>query len=96
MFEITPLQDSMMRGQGDNRAQLEGGSLETLKHMVASGLGVTVLPSSAADVTQYGSNSLVTRPFVAPVPLRKVALAWRVSYPRHQAIDVLTDALRSS
>ena len=62
--------------------------------MVASGLGITVLPKSAADVASYGEDTLALRPFTDPVPLRTIALAWRVSYPRHQAIDILSDALR--
>jgi LysR family transcriptional regulator, hydrogen peroxide-inducible genes activator len=73
---------------------LEGSSLETLKHMVASGLGITVLPESAANVAQYGHHRLAVRPFTDPAPRRTVALAWRASYPRHQAIDILADALR--
>jgi LysR family transcriptional regulator, hydrogen peroxide-inducible genes activator len=73
---------------------LEGSSLETLKHMVASGLGITVLPESAANVAQYGHHRLAVRPFTDPAPRRTVALAWRASYPRHQAIDMLADALR--
>lgn len=73
---------------------LEGSSLETLKHMVASGLGITVLPQSAANVAQYGQHTLAVRPFADPAPQRTIALAWRATYPRHQAIDILTDALR--
>ncbi len=75
-------------------AVLEGSSLETLKHMVASGLGITVLPRSAADLAQYGGHALAVRPFTDPAPERIIALAWRVSFPRHQAIDILADALR--
>lgn len=84
------ISDRQTRGE----AVLEGSSLETLKHMVASGLGITVLPRSAANLAQYGERSLTVRPFVEPVPERTIALAWRVSYPRHQAIDLLRDALR--
>ena len=73
---------------------MEGSSLETLKHMVASGLGITVLPKSAADVVTYGEHSLAVRPFSEPAPRRTIALAWRASYPRHEAIDILTSALR--
>ena len=73
---------------------LEGSSLETLKHMVASGLGITVLPESAANLAQYGHHTLAVRPFASPPPKRTIALAWRATYPRHQAIDVLADALR--
>ena len=73
---------------------VEGGSLETLKHMVASGLGITVLPESAANEATYGNNALAVRPFESPAPCRSIALAWRVSYPRPEAIDILIDALR--
>ncbi|HUH37833.1 MAG TPA: LysR substrate-binding domain-containing protein, partial [Spongiibacteraceae bacterium] len=87
----------LLKGMGKATEQLrsvvEGGSLETLKHMVASRLGLTVLPRSAAGIDQYGGG-LVTRPFVAPAPKRTVALAWRASFPRHQAIDVISEAIR--
>ena len=68
---------------------LEGSSLETLKHMVASGLGVTVLPESALG--NMDDNLLATRPFREPVPFRTVALAWRASFPRGNAIDLLIE-----
>ncbi|WP_404367792.1 LysR substrate-binding domain-containing protein [Marinobacter sp.] len=68
----------------------EGSSLETIRHMVASGLGITILPLSAATAMQYQENILAVRPFVAPVPSRTVALAWRVTFPRPKAIDVLS------
>ena len=68
----------------------EGSSLETIRHMVASGLGITVLPLSAATGMKYQEDILVVRPFAAPVPFRTVALAWRVTFPRPKAIDVLS------
>jgi len=68
----------------------EGSSLETIRHMVASGLGVTVLPLSAATAIKYQEDVLAVRPFAAPVPFRTVALAWRVTFPRPKAIDVLS------
>ncbi len=88
------LQEAISERHSRGEAVLEGSSLETLKHMVASGLGITVLPESAANLAQYGDRALATRPFVAPVPERTIALAWRVSFPRHQALDLLRDALR--
>jgi len=66
---------------------LEGSSLETLKYMVASGLGITVLPESA--ISNLDLNLVTTRPFESPAPFRTVALAWRGSFPRGQAIDLL-------
>jgi LysR family hydrogen peroxide-inducible transcriptional activator len=88
------LQEAILDSRTRGEAVVEGSSLETLKHMVASGLGITVLPRLAANLAQYGEHSLTVRPFVQPVPERIIALAWRVSYPRHQAIDLLRDALR--
>ncbi|MDX1755114.1 MAG: hydrogen peroxide-inducible genes activator [Marinobacter sp.] len=67
----------------------EGSSLETIRHMVASGLGITVLPLSAATAMQYREDILVVRRFAQPVPYRTVALAWRVTFPRPKAIDML-------
>ncbi|RMF14840.1 MAG: hydrogen peroxide-inducible genes activator [Gammaproteobacteria bacterium] len=69
----------------------EGSSLETIRHMVASGLGITVLPQSAVQAGDDG-GLLTTRPFRAPVPSRTVALAWRVTFPRPKAIDLLAKA----
>lgn len=66
---------------------LEGSSLETLKHMVATGLGITVLPESA--ISNLDTNLVATRPFKSPIPYRTIALAWRASFPRGQAIDLL-------
>ncbi|MCB1887124.1 MAG: hydrogen peroxide-inducible genes activator [Rhodocyclaceae bacterium] len=82
-------------GSGLQRT-LEGSSLETIRHMVATGIGVTILPSSAADDLPEQNPLLAVRPFAAPQPSRKVALAWRVTYPRTGVIDVLTRAIRDS
>ncbi|MFT7299918.1 MAG: LysR family hydrogen peroxide-inducible transcriptional activator [Porticoccus sp.] len=76
------------------RTHSEGSSLETLRHMVASGLGITILPLSAAIGTGYKDGLLVTRPFAGPAPCRTSALAWRASFPRHKAIDALRNAIK--
>lgn len=73
---------------------LEGSSLETLKHMVASGLGITVLPESA--ISNLDLNLVATKPFKSPVPYRTIALAWRASFPRGQAIDLLINSVKDS
>ena len=72
---------------------LEGGSLETIRHMVASGVGITVMPASAVDGIDANDPLLRVRPFEEPQPMRRVALVWRASYPRFRAIDVLHKAL---
>ena len=87
------LKPSIEDPSGRVRTASEGSSLETLKHMVASGLGITILPQSAARTSYQSPANLVVRPFVEPVPKRTVALAWRASFPRHKAIDALSRAI---
>ncbi|MDG2047823.1 MAG: hydrogen peroxide-inducible genes activator [Halioglobus sp.] len=95
VLEACPgLQRAIREKYAQGQTVVEGGSLETLKHMVASGLGITVLPKSAANEATRGNNSLALRPFESPAPCRSIALAWRVSYPRPEAIDILINALR--
>lgn len=97
VLEACPnLKPSIDDPSGRVRTAREGSTLETLKHMVASGLGITILPESAAQASHYASDSLVVRPFSTNPPKRTVALAWRASFPRHKAIDVLRDAIRIS
>lgn len=72
-----------------------GSSLETIRHMVASGLGITVLPQSSVTATN-GSPLLVTRPFAGTAPGRRIAMAWRKHFPRPRAIAALHDAMVSA
>jgi LysR family hydrogen peroxide-inducible transcriptional activator len=69
-----------------------GSSLETIRNMVASGLGVSVLPASALT-SRYASKVLKVVPFSSPVPSRKVALAWRNSFDRPLAVETLATAI---
>ena len=72
---------------------LQGNSLETVRNMVASNLGITVLPCSAA--TERYHNPLVkTIPFASPVPVRRIALAWRKSYARGSAVNAIAEAIK--
>ena len=80
----------------NRRAPMRGSTLETLRHMVASGLGLTILPQTAAHTPLYAPNLLTTKPFTNPVPKRTLVLAWRVSFPRHKAVDVLRRAIQAS
>jgi len=67
-------------------------SLETVRNMVASGLGVSVLPRDAMT-PKYHSQLVVPVPFARPTPARRIALAWRKSFPRPQAIQAIRDAV---
>ena len=73
---------------------VESSSLETIRHMVASGLGISVLPLSAVDSHHYTPGVIAVRPLTPTVPFRTVAIAWRASFPRPKAIDVLADSIR--
>ena len=67
-------------------------SLETVRNMVASGLGVSVLPRDALT-PKYHSRLVVPVPFARPVPSRRIALAYRKSFPRPEAIAAIREAV---
>ena len=73
------------------RKSFEGSSLETIKHMVASGMGVTVVPQLSVPAEPQPHVSYVR--FSAPVPTRRVVLAWRRSFTRYEAIAALRNAV---
>ncbi|KXU34467.1 LysR family transcriptional regulator [Ventosimonas gracilis] len=77
------------------RPSIEAGSLETIRHMVASGLGVSVLPLSAVDNHHYAPGLFAVRPLAKPAPKRRIALAFRASFPRIRATEQLAAAIRS-
>lgn len=70
-----------------------GGSLETIRHMVASGMGVTILPSTAARVDQYNQQLMSIRSLPEPVPRRRIVLVWRKRFHRQAAIEKLREAV---
>ena len=69
-----------------------GSSLETIRNMVASGLGVSVLPAMALQ-PRYVNKLVAEIPFADPAPSRKVAIAWRVSFPRPKAVEAVAQAV---
>ncbi|MBN2692139.1 MAG: LysR family transcriptional regulator [Burkholderiaceae bacterium] len=77
------------------RKSFEGSSLETIKQMVASGMGITVVPKLSApqqDVPHAADPStdhVCYVPFTDPQPTRRVVLAWRKSFTRHEAVAAL-------
>ena len=92
--QVLDLCSTVQRGpRGPLARTLEGGSLETIRQMVASGVGLTVLPSSAVPAGDSGGDLIRFRPFTRPVPDRRVVLAWRKSFPRPQAIEALRQAI---
>lgn len=73
------------------RKSFEGSSLETIKYMVASGMGVTVVPQ--LSVPKDAQPHVRYIPFSEPVPTRRVVLAWRRTFTRYEAIAALRNAI---
>ena len=72
---------------------LQGHSIETIRCMVASGYGISVLPASAMS-GPYRSDMVCAIPFKAPEPARRVALAWRRGFTRPEAIEAIIAAVK--
>ncbi len=71
-----------------------GHSIGTIRCMVASGLGVSVLPEGALG-QPYSNQMISIIPFKEPAPSRRIALAWRPGFARPKAIDALLDAVKA-
>lgn len=92
VLDVCPDLSRFSAGSGGMHKNFEGSSLETIRHMVAAGLGITVLPELASPA----EDSLLRYiPFEKPVPSRRVVLAWRKSFPRVLAIEALRQAVIS-
>ncbi|MGE0330785.1 MAG: LysR substrate-binding domain-containing protein [Ramlibacter sp.] len=83
------------------RKSFEGSSLETIKHMVAAGMGVTLVPRlsvprEALDTRKRKKDEdafVKYLPFEGEPPMRRVVLAWRRSFTRYEAIAALRNAI---
>ena len=83
-------------GIADVQRTVEGSSLQTICHMVAQGLGITVLPASCVPYLRTNINSIKTIPFKSPSPSRRVIMVWRKSYTRMPALEMLAKAVKST
>lgn len=64
-------------------------SLETLRQMVATGAGITLLPEMASRGAYGGAKGVAIRPFARPAPVRHVGAVWRKTTARGAAIDAV-------
>ncbi len=64
-------------------------SLETLRQMVATGAGVTLLPEMASRGAYGNARGVVVRPFARPAPVRRIGAVWRKTSARLPAIDAV-------
>jgi LysR family hydrogen peroxide-inducible transcriptional activator len=74
---------------------VQGNSLETIRQMAASGLGITVLPCSALTAKHHNKR-LVSIKFADPVPQRRIGLAWRKAFVRRAVLAVLRDTIQAT
>jgi LysR family hydrogen peroxide-inducible transcriptional activator len=93
VLEVCPELSRLSTGAEGFQRTFEGSSLETIRHMVASGLGITVLPMSSVPEQPHPDSLLAYVPFKPPVPNRRVVLAWRKSFTREAAIEMLRAAI---
>jgi len=68
-------------------------SLETLRQMVATGSGITLLPELASRGAYGNARGVVTRPFARPVPVRRIGAVWRKTSARRPAIEAVAKVI---
>lgn len=97
VLEVCPEFARFASGAEGIQKSFEGSSLETIKHMVASGMGITVVPQLSVPRSPAGellpSEYVAYIPFSEPVPTRRVVLAWRKTFTRYEAIAALRNAV---
>jgi LysR family hydrogen peroxide-inducible transcriptional activator len=91
VLEVCPEYARFSSGAEGIRKSFEGSSLETIKYMVASGMGVTVVPRLSVPAEVQPHVAYVA--FSEPVPTRRVVLAWRRTFPRYEAIAALRNCV---
>jgi LysR family hydrogen peroxide-inducible transcriptional activator len=95
VLEVCP-EMSRFSTTGDGIARtFEGSSLETIRHMVASGIGITVLPQASVPDMHPKDGMVRYLPFAQPAPSRRVVIAWRKSFTRQAAIEAVRQAVLS-
>ena len=94
VVEICPELSRFSQASSGIQKTFEGSSLETIRHMVASGVGITVLPQTACPRSR-DDGFLCYIPFESPAPNRRVVLAWRKSFARRAAIEALKQQLKA-
>lgn len=96
VLDVCPELSRYSQSSAGIQKTFEGSSLETIRHMVAAGIGITVLPFTACNAPRSDDDLLRYVPFEDPPPYRRVSLAWRKSFTRMAAIDALREAIFKS
>ena len=82
-----------LAGAGEKQG-FRATSLETLRQMVAAGVGITLLPMLAVKPPVPYSDSIELLHFSDPPPSRRVAMAWRRSSAMGAFLHQLAELLR--
>jgi LysR family hydrogen peroxide-inducible transcriptional activator len=102
VLEVCPEFAKFSRNVEGIRRSFEGSSLETIKHMVAAGMGVTLVPRLSVPKDAFSVETKLRRaeesfiryvPFSGAPPTRRVVLAWRRSFTRYEAIAALRNSI---
>ena len=70
-------------------------SLETLRQMVAAGVGITLLPELAGRGAYGAARGVTIKPFAKPVPTRTIGAVWRKSSARRAVILALAKQIEA-
>lgn len=81
---------------GGELSGFRASSLATVTQMVASGLGITLLPELAIEREAAAVPTLKTIPFGADGPSRTIGLAWRKHSPRAQEYHALGETIAAA
>jgi len=76
--------------------EVSATSLQTLVHMVAGGLGVSLVPRLAADAGVTAGTDLAMRPFTEPLIGRAIGVAWRSGSPRKAEALMIGDIVKAA
>ncbi len=91
VLEVCPEYAQFSSNSDGIHKSFEGSSLETIKYMVAAGMGLTVVPQ--LSVPAEPDKHVAYVPFSDPVPTRRVVLVWRRTFTRYEAIAALRNAI---
>lgn len=79
----------------DEREGFRATSLETLRQMVAAGVGVTLLPMLAVQPPVPPSQDIALLPFDGEAPHRRIAMVWRRSSAMSAFLGLLAAEFRA-
>ena len=80
---------------GREGADVTATSLATLVHMVAGGLGISLLPKLAIDGGVTSGINVATRAFDSPLIGRQIGLAWRKGSPRADEAKMIAKTIKA-